>query len=106
MYEWYKNNLLSSERLQSIMKYCNEYMNISSKLIKRLIRDRNVPLLDINHFKFYDNDFILQLLMVFKNKTTMSTSDFNQQVLNEKFKILINTNNINNIKTFYLKYFN
>jgi len=81
-------------------------MNISSKLIKKLIRDRNVHLLDINHFKFYDNDFILQLLMVFKNKTTMSTSDFNQQVLNEKFKILINTNNINNIKTFYLKYFN
>jgi len=92
IFELYNNKLLTSERLQFIMKYCNKYFNISSTLIKRLMKDKNVSLLDIifSYFKFYDSGYILQLLFYYKNKTIISTSDLNQQISNENFKISIN----------------
>jgi len=70
------------------MNYCTQYLNISSNLIKRLVKEEKVTLLDIifNSLKFYDNAFILQLLFHFKNKIAISTSDLSQQISNEKFK--------------------
>jgi len=75
------------------MKYCTKYLNVSSDLIKILIKDEKINLLDIifSYFKFYDNDFILKLLFYYKNKITISTFDLNQQISNEKFNISINT---------------
>jgi len=59
----YNNNLLTVERLQVIMKDCIKYLKISSKLIKRLIKNNNAYLLDVifERLKFYDNEFILHL---------------------------------------------
>jgi len=90
--ELYCNNLLTFERLQFIMKYFTSDSNISSNLIKRLIKDENVNLLDtiFTYLKFYDNDLILQLLFFYKYKTAISTSELKQQISNEKFEISIN----------------
>jgi len=59
--ELYNNNLLTVDRLQFIMNYCTQCLNISSNLIKRLVKKRRVTLLDIifNSLKIYDNAFIL-----------------------------------------------
>ena len=97
--ELYNNNFLTVDRLQFIMKYCTKYLNISSNLIKRLVKEENIKLLDIifNSLKFYDNAFILQLLLHFKNKIAISTSDLNQLISNEKFKISLNTKYSRNI---------
>jgi len=46
-FELYNNDLLSSERLQFIMKNCTKYFNISSNFINQLIKDNNITLLDI-----------------------------------------------------------
>jgi len=64
IYEMYNENKLTSERLQFIVENCSAYLNISSFLIKKLIKDNNKELLEIlfnNHFKFFDNEFILYL---------------------------------------------
>jgi len=92
--EMYNNKLLNSERLQFIIKYCTDYFKVPSKLIKKLIKDENVDLLDIiyNNLKFFDNEFILQLLIYYKNKKVISTSELNQQISNEKYRILVNSN--------------
>jgi len=86
IFELYNKNLLTIERLQNKMKN----YEITSKLIKILIKDKKVNLLDVifSNLSFYDNDFILQLLFFYKNKISISTSDLIQQISNEKFKIL------------------
>jgi len=93
IFELYNNNLLTFERFQFIVNSCTKYLNISSKLITTLIKDENTILLDIifSNLKFYENEFILRLLLHYKNKTAISISDFNKQISNEKFKILTNT---------------
>jgi len=52
----YNNYSLSFERLQFIMENCTKYLNISSKLIKQLMKDDKSTLLDFifDNFKFYD----------------------------------------------------
>eukprot|EP00833_Pecoramyces_ruminatium_P012865 jgi/Orpsp1_1/1186897/evm.model.d7180000053948.1 len=83
------------------MKYCTKYFNISPNLVKKLIKDENVTLLDIifSHFKFYDNAFIMNFLLDnYKNKIAISTSNLNQKITNEKFQISINVDySFNNI---------
>jgi len=44
----------------------------------------------VTNIKFYDNEFIFQLLLYYKNKTAISTSDLNQQISNEIFIIQTN----------------
>jgi len=89
IFEIYKSELLNSERLQFIMKYCTKYFSISSDLIKKLFKDKKVNLLDIifSYLKFYDDDFIIQLIFYNKNKRAVSNLNLNQQISNEKFKI-------------------
>ncbi len=47
VFELYNNKLLIANRLQFIMKDCTKYLNISSNLVKRLMKDETVNLLDI-----------------------------------------------------------
>jgi len=92
IFELYNNKLLTSERLQFIMKNCTKYFNISSNLIKKLIKeDDNISFLDIifSYLRFYDNKTILELLLHYKNKKKLSTLDLNQLFSNEKYKISI-----------------
>jgi len=58
-----------------------------------LMKDENVYLVDIffNKSKFYDNEFMLKLLFYYKNKTAIFSLDLNQQIFNERFKILLNS---------------
>jgi len=88
--ELYNNELLTSERLTFIIKKYNNYFNISSNLIKKLMKDKNEDLLDIifSNLKFYDNTLILKLLLYYKNKTGLSTEQLKNNLSNEKFKIL------------------
>ena len=105
LFEMYKNNLLMIERLQFIMKYCTKYLNISSKLIKKLIKDKNVPFLDVIFiYLIFCDDLvlILQLILHSKNKIALSSSGLNQHLKNEKFKILLSTNNIEQIHRNFL----
>ena len=81
-------NKLNSERLQFIINNCTS--NISSSLINKLMKDNNIKLLEIlfkNHLKFFDNDFIINILNYYKNKTPISNSDLYTQINNEKYKI-------------------
>jgi len=90
VYEMYNEHELNSERLQFIIENCTPYLNISSPLIKKLMKDNNRNLLELlfkNHFKFFDNIFIINLLNVYKNKTAMSYSDLYTFVNNDKYKL-------------------
>jgi len=89
IFEMYNNNLLTIERLKFIMENCTKYFNISSNLIKMLMRDENVTLLDIifDNINFYDNELILQLLLYYKNKKEMSIVELEQKISLEKYKI-------------------
>jgi len=75
VFEMYNNNQLNSERLQFIIENCMTYLNISSKLIKKLMKYEEKELLEIifkKHLKFFDNEIIINLLSFYKNKTAMS----------------------------------
>jgi len=71
------------------MKNFTKYFSISSNLIKKLIKEEEISLLDIifENLKFYDNEFILQFLLYYKNKTEIITSHIKQQISNIKFKV-------------------
>jgi len=65
----YKNNQLNYKRFKFIINNCTNYLNISSNLIKALLKNNNKELLELlfKKFKFFDNDFILNLLIWYKN---------------------------------------
>jgi len=102
----YNNNNFTSN--QFIMKNFTKYFNITSNTIKNLIKYKNTTLLDniFRKLKFYDNDFILQLLLQYKNKIAISSSDLNQLISNEKFKILINNTELISDKIFVIDKYN
>jgi len=90
VYEMYNKNELSSERFQFIVENCTAYLNISSSLIKKLIKDNNEDLLEIlfkNHFKFFDNNFILNLLKYYERKKPVPNSELYTQINDDKYKI-------------------
>jgi len=90
VYEMYKKKELNSERLQFIIENCTAYLNISSSFIKKLMKDNNKELLETlfkYHFKFFDNEFILNLLLHYKNKRAISDSELYPIINNDKFKI-------------------
>ena len=66
------------------------------------MKNDEVSLLDIifDSLKFYDNDFVLQLLCYYNDKTTISISDLIQQI--DKFKISKSTKYTNNNTDKYL----
>ena len=93
IFEMYNSSSLTPERLQFLMekcsKYYNKHFNVSSALIKRLIKDNQVSLLDIifSHIKIYDTEFILKLLLCYKNKIAISIVDLKAQISDCKYKI-------------------
>jgi len=76
VFEIYNNRLLTFERLKFIIKNCFSFLKISTTLIKKLLEDDNIELLDIifNTFKFFDKESILKLLLLYENKIALSTN--------------------------------
>eukprot|EP00833_Pecoramyces_ruminatium_P003345 jgi/Orpsp1_1/1177377/evm.model.c7180000061226.1 len=89
--ELYNKYLLTPKKLQFITEKCTKYINISSNLIKILLKNNNIKLLDIifNFNKFFDNEYIKKLLFLYQKRISISTSDLNKQF--EKYKIKIST---------------
>ena len=98
VYEIYSNNQLSKERLLFIIENCTSYLNISSRLITKLMKDNNKSLLEPifeRHLKFYDNEMIIKLLSNYKDRIPKSNSDLYKQLNNDKYKISIDLNRFN-----------
>jgi len=86
----YKKNELNSERLQFIVKNCTKYLNISSSLIKQLMKDNNRKLLEIlfkNHLKFFDKEIILNLIIHYGNKIPITDFELYFLINNNKYKL-------------------
>ena len=86
----YSNNQLNKKRLLFIIENCTSYLNISSRLITKLMKDNNKSLLEPifeRHLKFYDNEMIIKLLSYYKNRIPISNSDLYNQINNYKYKI-------------------
>jgi len=66
IYELYDKNKLSEKRLKFIVEKCSSFLNISSSLIKRLIKEDNYKLFSIiiENLNFFDNEFILNILLL------------------------------------------
>jgi len=102
LYKLYDKNLLTFERLNFLTdNYGVSNINLSSTLIKRLIKDDNVELLSIiiESYYFFDNEFIIKLLNLYKNKIPISKTDLKQQFSKYKFS---NTNKDKNDLNDYL----
>ena len=85
-------NELTPEKLKSFFNNQKTYdLYISSFLIKSLIKDNKFELLKIifDNLKFYDDEFIKWLLFQYKNKESISVTDLNQEISNDKNKIKI-----------------
>ena len=77
--EIYKNRFLIPNPLNFIIENCSDILCISSSLLKILIKNNEIQLLNIifGNFKFYDNDFIQRLLNHYKNKKSTSVTELN-----------------------------
>jgi len=90
----YNEKLLTTDRLQFIINNCTKDLNISTSLIKRLMKNNEIELLQIifKKLKFYDTEIIKYLLYLYKNKIPISLFNLKQELSNEKYKILITIN--------------
>jgi len=97
-----KTGQLNYERLEFIIENCTKYLNISSILIKTFIKNNNnnelLGLLFKKNFKFFDNKFILNLLLYYKNKTRLSDNDLYPQINDKKYKLSLSENKYVKVK--------
>ena len=86
----YDNNKFSSKVFKFILKINKDDL-ISSALIKRFIEDNNNKLLNIifKNMKFYNDEFIKELLFRYKNKQGISKENLKHHISNNKFKIKV-----------------
>ena len=90
VFEMYSQRELNSERLKFIIENCNSYLNISSSLIKQLMKDNNKGLLEIlfkNHLNFFDNELILNLLNHYENQMSITNTELSTLINNDKYKL-------------------
>jgi len=104
IYGIYERKLLTSERLQFIVENEIDNFRISSKLIRTLLRDNNVDLLDIifGKFKFFDNESIIEFCILHKNGIAISDLVLNEKILNKRYKASLHFNGCSNIVSKYL----
>jgi len=103
VFEIHNRKQLNIERLNFIINNCRNYLNISSHLVKELMKinyDKTYGGFDKIKFnrkllkiilkygvKFFDNEIVLKLLYYYKNKTQISDYDLNNQLDNDKYKV-------------------
>jgi hypothetical protein len=82
--ELYNKGLLTSNRLQFIVKNNYQFFEDLSALIKILLKENNFELLDIifDNIYFFDNVFIIKLLHRRKNNKALSREEFVQLIGN------------------------
>jgi len=83
----YNKELFTSERLQFIIKNCSKYLKISLFLLKKLMKDNTIKLLNIifKSFKFYDILIIKTFLFHYKNKQSISIFNLNRFISSEEY---------------------
>ena len=84
VFELYNKDLLTSERLHNIVEIDYKYLKVTSYLIKQLLKDDNLKLLDIifNNFKFFNNEFIVNMILKWKNNIPESTIELTKLIKN------------------------
>ena len=94
VFKLYNYNQLNYKRFKFIIKKCTDYLHISSCLIKALLKNNNKELLELlfKKFKFFDNDFIINLLIWYKNQIQISDADLYPTINSEKYKISVELN--------------
>jgi len=94
--EIFNKDMLTNKRLKFIIENLNEYLYISSSLIRSLIKLENKNCFEernnflhiiFDKFRIYDDEFIKFLLYQYKNKISQSLTEFNKQISNKKYKI-------------------
>jgi len=87
----YNKNSLTSKGLKFIIRKCSDYFDVSTTLIKELIKDNNVELLNaiFEIIKIYDVELILNFLFHYRNKKPLSSSGLSELISNEKYKVPI-----------------
>ena len=95
VHKMYNKHNLIPKRFQIIIEICAPFLNTSSSLIKLLMKNNKKEFLEIlfiNHLKFFDNEFILKLLMCYKWKTSVSNSELYPRINDNKYKLPIKLN--------------
>ena len=87
-------NIHLSKRLKTIKNNQENDKYISSSEIKEIIsntKDTNMKKLKniFNISKFYDNEFIKWILLLYKNKSFISIMDLNKEIFKYKYKIIL-----------------
>jgi len=85
--EIFDNNQLNQQRLLFLVKNCAEDLDIQS-LINKIMKTSKKRLLYIifERYYFYDNEFIINLLMHYKNQKSVSLIDLEEDM--KKYKII------------------
>ncbi|KAG4092683.1 ankyrin repeat-containing domain protein [Neocallimastix lanati (nom. inval.)] len=102
----YNEKKLTPKILENLINNNHHDLYISSSLIKLLIKENEIELLNIifDNLKFYDNDFIKWLLLLYKNKNYISPNNLNQKISKKEYKIIIDhkKENMNKNLIYYL----
>ncbi|KAG4085204.1 hypothetical protein H8356DRAFT_912064, partial [Neocallimastix lanati (nom. inval.)] len=81
----------TSKKLKTVTNNQENRLYVTSSEIKELIKNSNMKVLknifDIS--KFYDNEFIKWLLLLYKNKTFISIVDLDKEISKDDYKILL-----------------
>jgi len=98
-----KNELIQ-ELLNISINKGSSIIKIDSNLIKILMKNENVQLLDIifDNLRFFDKELIMKFLFCYKYKKALSTLDLFQLISNDKYKISTETYHTNTCSK-YLK---
>ena len=88
--EIYNKGLLYPPRLKIIIEKYRDYLYISNLLLKKLMKNNDIFLLNIifKSLKFYDNELIKKLLFYYQYKKPLSSSDLNKLISNKNYSIL------------------
>jgi len=85
------DNELTSKKLKTGTNNQENGLYVTSSEIKELIKNSNMKelknIFDIS--KFYDNEFIKWLLLLYKNKTFISIVDLDKEISKDEYKILL-----------------
>ena len=70
------------------------------------MKDNNLELLEIlfnNRLKFFDNDFIINLLIKYENRTPISNYELYTQINNDKYRISTKLKNLHD-SSYYIDF--